>query len=454
MFGSLPWMLILVALAGPAQTPRPGRPLPGGGPPPGGRPLPAGRTAPVAPSASWIPLSTAEQFAMLLKLKEVGKEIGVESPPQEMLADLRQLVRGGGSAEGSDSTKGAEGLPIKKRAEGPPTEKGAEGPPTDPAEYLAIVEKHCGRAPAKRLRELRFQALGLRFAAKADPELARALSLSPSQTAGLGELPIAGLPEQLGGSSGEALRAVELRFLTESQRGKWQEACGTPSTVQLPPLISVAGFGGKVRVPQLLAGGGFARVLGDPAVQKDLSITERQQGKLDGLITALKEGDAAALEGVPERVEYDELASLAEKRRDAARKTIQDALGTDVEKRVSQIARQQAGLLPSLRSDPEIERLLAVTNEQHDKLAFLLQSGALPTPPRVVGRPTPEMFGQFREYRRIVDEAIFDQVLTAEQRDVWKELTGEPLDVDLKLLPFLPAPPPRSRTSEANRGRE
>lgn len=435
MFGSLHWMLALVALAGPGQAPRPGRPFPGGGPQQGGRPLPAGRTAPAAPSTSWRPLSTAEQFGLLLKVKEVGKEIGVESPPEAMLADLRQLVRGG-PTEGSDSAKGAG------------------EPPTDPAEYLAIVEKHCGRAPAKRLRELRFQALGLRFAAKADPELAKALSLSSSQTAGLDELPISGLPEQFGGNSGEALRAVELRFLTESQRGKWQEACGTPSAVTLPPLIAVAGFGGKVRVPQLLAGGGFARVLGDPVVQKDLSITERQQGKLDGLITALKEGDAAALEGVPERVEYEELASLAEKRRDAARKTIQDALGTEVEKRVSQVARQQAGLLPSLRSDPEIERLLGVTNEQHDKLAFLLQSGALPAPPRVVGRPTPEMFGQFREYRRIVDEAVFDQVLTAQQREVWKELTGEPLDIDLKLLPFLPAAPPRSRMSEANRGRD
>jgi hypothetical protein len=370
---------------------------------------------------------------LLLKLKEVGKEIGVESLPEEMLADLRQLVRGSGS---SDS---------------PP---GGEQPPTDPAEYLAIVEKYCGRAPAQRLRELRFQALGLRFAAKADPELAKALSLSPSQTEGLDKLPVAGLPEQLGGGAGEALRAVELRLLTESQRSKWQEACGAPSTVPLPPLVSVAGFGGKVRVPQLLAGGTFARILGDPVVQKDLSITERQRGKLEGLMTALKEGDAAALDGVPERLEYEELASLAEKRRDAARKTVQETLGADIEKRVSQIARQQAGLLPSLRSDPEIERLLGVTDEQHDQLAFLLQSGVLPAPPRIVGRPSPEMFGQFREYRRIVDEAVLDQVLTPQQREDWKRLTGEPLDADLKLLPFLPAAPPRARAGDANRSRD
>lgn len=420
MFEPLQWGLVLLALASPAQMPRSEGSLPGA-PPPGGPLLSGGRPIPGAPAVSWNPLSTAEQFGLLLRVKGVWKEIGIESPPEELLADLRQLA-------------GVRGDQLAIR----------EGkPPADPSEYLSVVEKHCGRSAAKRLREVRFQALGLRFAPKTDSELARALGLSSLQAAALDKLPVAGLPEQLGGSFGEALRTAELRFLTEAQRAKWEEACGTLSAVQLPPLVSVAGHGGKVRVPRLLAGGAYARILGHPAVQLDLLIAERQKEKLDALVATLQEGDAEALEGVPDRVDYEELARLAEQRRDVARKAIQEALGVDAEKRVSQVARQQAGLLPSLRSDPEVERLLGVTEEQHEKLAFLLQSGSLPSPPRVVGRPSPQLFGQFREYRRVIDEAIRDQVLTAPQRDIWKDLTGEVIDVDLKLLPFLPAAPPR-----------
>ncbi len=117
-----------------------------------------------------------------------------------------------------------------------------------------------------------------------------------------------------------------------------------PSTVTLPP----SGRGGRIWGKGSRAAASGRRDLRPGPGRSRRSERPVDHGAAAGEVGRpdhrSRGGDAAALAGVPERVEYEELASLAEKRREAARKTIQDALGTDVEKRVSQIARQQAGL--------------------------------------------------------------------------------------------------------------
>ncbi len=84
-----------------------------------------------------------------------------------------------------------------------------------------------------------------------------------------------------------------------------------------------------------------------------------------------------------------------------------------------------------------------MTDEQHDKLAFLLQSGALPTPPRVVGPRPPSCSASFGSIAGSSTRRSLTRSSLPGRREVWKELTGEPLDIDLKVLPFLPAAPGR-----------
>ncbi len=98
-------------------------------------------------------------------------------------------------------------------------------------------------------------------------------------------------------------------------------------------------------------------------------------------------------------------------------------------------------MLPGLRSDPEIARGLALRAAvAGDRLCF--ESGTLPRPPRPTDDPG-DLQGQAREYRRRVDDILAEEVLTeAAAVETWREMTGEPADVQVFVLPFLPNLPP------------
>ncbi len=122
------------------------------------------------------------------------------------------------------------------------------------------------------------------------------------------------------------------------------------------------------------------------------------------------------------------------------RKLIREEFAPQAEKRLTQLVRQHQGLLPSLRSDPEIAETLKFTEDQNRKIGTLMQSGVLPRPPRPSGTPQ-QIEAAFNEFRRLIDEVIVAEVLTEAQQKQWTEMSGEPFEVSILIGPFLPLVP-------------
>lgn len=382
---------------------------------------------PALPAIAWELIPPAQQYTRLLSIPSLRRAIGVEEIPTELLEEL-----------------GSKGDVARKA--GPPPKEADRDPPeqTDESSSRQVeerVEERIGKDAARRLAELRYQSLGLRFALRADPALAPELKVSEEQRTRIDALPIGGLPPRLGGADSKEVQEKELAILDAAQREKWVARRGPHYEDRLPLLLAVQSQPQRLRVPPYLSGASYAALLVDPAVQEHLGLSAGDRTRADRLAGELKEGDRELASQHPAEVAATELVKMAEERRTAVRESIAKALSKPVEQRLSEILRQNQGLLPGLRSDPEIARGIALTPQQLQEIAMLFQSGTLPRPPRPTDDPG-DLQGQFREYRRRVDDILAEEVLTEEQRATWREMTGEPAELQVFVLPFLPNLPP------------
>ena len=382
---------------------------------------------PVLPTIAWELIPPAQQYTRLLSIPSVRRAIGVEEIPTELLQELGA----------KDDVARKEG-PASKETDRVPSERPEESSSKRLAER---IEERLGKEAARRLEELRYQSLGLKFALRADPGLAQELKVSEDQRTRIDALPIGGLPPRLGGGDSKEVQEKELAILDDTQREKWVARRGPHYEDRLPLLLAVQSQPHRLRVPPYLSGASYAALLVDPAVQEHLKLSAGDRTRADRLAGELKEGDREVASQHPAEVEAAELVKMAEERRTAVRESIAKALSKPVERRLSEILRQNQGLLPGLRADPEIARGIALTPQQLREIALLFQSGTLPRPPRPTDDPG-DLQGQFREYRRRVDDILAEEVLTEEQRETWREMTGEPADLQVFVLPFLPNLPP------------
>ncbi|MEI8380132.1 MAG: Spy/CpxP family protein refolding chaperone [Planctomycetota bacterium] len=139
------------------------------------------------------------------------------------------------------------------------------------------------------------------------------------------------------------------------------------------------GFGGGFGGPQ-----SGLMLAGNPAVQKELGVTEDQIAKLKKLGDEAREemqaggggGDFAALRDLPEEERRAKMTEMMNKRMEATRKVTEkfkpklaEVLDAKQVERLNQIALQAAG--PGAYSDPDVAKALKLSKEQQDKLATI-----------------------------------------------------------------------------------
>ena len=140
------------------------------------------------------------------------------------------------------------------------------------------------------------------------------------------------------------------------------------------------GFGGGFGGPQ-----SGLMLAGNPAIQKELGVTEDQIAKLKKLGDEAREemqagggggGDFAALRDLPEEERRAKMTEMMNKRMEAARKVAEkykpklaEVLDAKQVERLNQIALQAAG--PGAYSDPDVAKALKLSKEQQDKLATI-----------------------------------------------------------------------------------
>ncbi len=161
------------------------------------------------------------------------------------------------------------------------------------------------------------------------------------------------------------------------------------AAVVLAPAVSQEG-----RRPFGQPGGGDpGRILLDPAVQKELKLTDEQLKK------------------------YQELM----------KKALADALTPEQAKRLKQIQLQQRGA--EAFSDPEVATALKLTEDQKEKIQTIREDARKEMTDlfKNAAGNREEAFKKMAGMRKEIAEKV-TAVLNAEQKKMWKEMLGEPFE--------------------------
>jgi RNA polymerase sigma factor (sigma-70 family) len=176
----------------------------------------------------------------------------------------------------------------------------------------------------------------------------------------------------------------------------------------------------------------------DPAVQAELKVTDEQRKQIDAVLAKVRAAykDDLAKDGQagPDEAKMGQLRYLVAEQ-DALTKALPGILTAPQLKRLVQIGWQLRGLHDAF-FDPDVQKKLALTKQQQAEVEKILddlrgQARALypptqPVTPAAVEATLPKFLPG--AVGRFVD------VLTKEQKAVWKDVTGEPFQ--------LPPPPP------------
>jgi Spy/CpxP family protein refolding chaperone len=177
------------------------------------------------------------------------------------------------------------------------------------------------------------------------------------------------------------------------------------------------GFGGGMFGPP-----SGAMLLNSEDVQKDLKLTDEQKTKVKDFQTKRMEAMRELFSG-GERPDREKMQEIRKKNQEEDAKFLKDALTADQNKRLKQIGYQTAGVM--VFSNPDVQSQLKLTDEQKEKIKEIgdqmrkdmqdLRSGG--------GRPTPEQTKKMEALRKEAKDKVTD-VLTADQKKTWEEMTG------------------------------
>jgi Spy/CpxP family protein refolding chaperone len=181
-------------------------------------------------------------------------------------------------------------------------------------------------------------------------------------------------------------------------------------------------------------GGGFGgpgMLLGNPGVQKEIKLTEDQTKKLEEFNKKLEPKRQEAREAFM-NMDREKGQEIQKEIATETEKFMKDTLTADQVKRIKQIQRQtmRAGAF----ADAEVAKELKLTDEQKDDIKKINED---------LGAQMKEAFTgvdfQDQEARTAAQKKVqgiqkegmekITKLLTPEQKKAWKELTGEPFEV-------------------------
>ena len=191
------------------------------------------------------------------------------------------------------------------------------------------------------------------------------------------------------------------------------------------------GFGGRG-----MGGAGVAMLLGNEGVQKELKLTDEQKTKVKEFADA-QQAKMAELRGGGGQPDPEKMAEARKAATEAGDKFVKDTLNADQQKRIKQIQHQaqlqMAG--PSALTGDDVAKALSLTDDQKDKIKTLgdemrkdrqeLQ-GDLRGGGDAAAEAMKKMASITKEYT-----AKATDVLTADQKKMWKDMTGEPFELKL-----------------------
>jgi Spy/CpxP family protein refolding chaperone len=176
-------------------------------------------------------------------------------------------------------------------------------------------------------------------------------------------------------------------------------------------------------------GGGLGFLAMNPGVQKEIKVTDEQRDKLKDAMTKVREDH---------KDDFAKFRDLSDEEKQKLMKTFNDetdkALGKVLDdkqmKRLRQIGLQQQGARAF--QNPEVQGKLKLTNDQKEKIKTLNEEAIQKMRDLFQGGgDREENAKKFAELRKDTMEKVTG-VLTDDQKKTWKEMTGEPFEVQFQ----------------------
>jgi len=191
---------------------------------------------------------------------------------------------------------------------------------------------------------------------------------------------------------------------------------------------------GQGRGPGGQGGGGIAGLLTNESVQKELKIDKDNADKVKEAVQKVRDKHAdefTKLRDLPQEERRQKSQELTKAVSEETLKAVSGMLSADQLKRLNQIELQQIGVQAFTR--PEIQKALALTDEQKDAIKTINDEAA---------KKRQELFqqgggrrqggGQGQSQAAAMRKETMDRVqklLTADQKKTWKDLTGDPFEI-------------------------
>jgi Spy/CpxP family protein refolding chaperone len=177
-----------------------------------------------------------------------------------------------------------------------------------------------------------------------------------------------------------------------------------------------------------MRGGGIGGLLGNTSVQEELKLTDSQKEKIKEFAAKQQEARAGLRD-----LSQEERAEKARELNKAAETFAKETLTAEQHKRIKQIVLQQAGVLAF--NGEEVQKELKLTDEQKEKIKTLAED--MGKDMRELGQPGGG--GDFQEMRKKMEALRKEyvgkaaEVLTAEQKKQWADMTGKPFELKIEM---------------------
>ncbi|MFI5454145.1 MAG: hypothetical protein ACHRXM_01710 [Isosphaerales bacterium] len=178
-------------------------------------------------------------------------------------------------------------------------------------------------------------------------------------------------------------------------------------------------------------GGGAAGFLMAPNVQKDLKLTDAQVKKVQETLREIREShqaDYTALRDASPDVRLTKMATLNETVSDEVKKAL--SFSAEQSKRFDQISLQAHGL--QAFASPAVAEKLKLTDDQKSKIREIAEATRTSVGGALSKDASEQQRTDARNKRTAAQKENMTKVqalLTHDQKDAWKELTGEPIEI-------------------------
>src|SRR4051812_44425024 len=168
-----------------------------------------------------------------------------------------------------------------------------------------------------------------------------------------------------------------------------------------------------------------------PNVQKDLNLTDAQVKKVQETLREMRERhqtDYSALRDASPDVRWTKMATLNETVSDEVKKAL--SFSAEQSKRFDQISLQVHGL--QAFANPTVDEKLKLTNDQKSKIRETVEATRSSFAGAFNKDASEQERTDARNKRAATEKENMTKVqalLTDDQRAAWKELTGEPIEI-------------------------